>query len=622
MRPDATGITTRPYRVRPIPLKFERFDSFAARLLRANHDQPAHQRYLLKLAAQANPQTPRTLLWPAIVEAKAGLSAGYFNGASETLNHVDGSTCGHCCTGLDNRYLCTVCANGESVRQNPHMDGNVCLSHARWVGPDADPAHQFAVGREHEMAESCYRRLRDAGLISAPFYMELRSIFRTWYSQGDSEPDQHHQIDYACYPLMIRTAAALTRSDFTRELFDPTRTYFEAFRILNSLLSQVTDDRPEQLARGIWLYLRPTFLNVREHLNTGKPYQPGWVHDFPLAEKIVADFPPPIRPLEPFNRYLAASGDFRVTPDNWRAVLIHAPRRPMPRECVSVASNDRIPAICVSGHRTTVRPNDLRQATSGNLDRCKYCSKRAVVAGSNDLSTTHPKLAKEFLKRRNRRVRLETLSAGSRQKVWWHCPRRHEYQASVSNRAFGGTGCPICMNTRIQPGVNDLTTLRPELLDEWDWDMNIVLPSEIGPHTHLMIHWRCARRHPYTVAPAQRSKGQGCPYCANKRVWSGFNDIVARQPLMSTEWSVRNPTSPHLILPGGEKHQWTCAYGHEHAQTVTNRIRSRGCPLCPRHNRILVRPAGNSKAGSRWTTEPIGSRGSGRVDEPSPRQLN
>lgn len=74
---------------------------------------------------------------------------------------------------------------------------------------------------------------------------------------------------------------------------------------------------------------------------------------------------------------------------------------------------------------------------------CPCCANKKVVAGKNDLATTHPELAQEWHPTKNSPLMPQNVFAGSAQKVWWKCPNGHEYQASLLHRSQG-TNCPHC----------------------------------------------------------------------------------------------------------------------------------------------------------------------------------
>lgn len=77
---------------------------------------------------------------------------------------------------------------------------------------------------------------------------------------------------------------------------------------------------------------------------------------------------------------------------------------------------------------------------------CPLCTNHVIVKGKNDLATTHPHLAKEWHPTKNS-FTPDTVTYGTRKKVWWICPKGHEYQATIAHRAHG-TACPICNRGR------------------------------------------------------------------------------------------------------------------------------------------------------------------------------
>lgn len=70
-----------------------------------------------------------------------------------------------------------------------------------------------------------------------------------------------------------------------------------------------------------------------------------------------------------------------------------------------------------------------------------------MVAGINDLATTHPQLAEEWHPSRNGDLSPREVSYGMAKKVWWICPEGHEYQADILHRS-SGTSCPVCNSGR------------------------------------------------------------------------------------------------------------------------------------------------------------------------------
>lgn len=72
---------------------------------------------------------------------------------------------------------------------------------------------------------------------------------------------------------------------------------------------------------------------------------------------------------------------------------------------------------------------------------------------------------------------------------------------------------------KLVKGVNDLRTLRPDLLIDWDWDSNTALPEELQLSSNYRAHWVCHKcGHKWISRLDSRTKNNhGCPMCAKGR---------------------------------------------------------------------------------------------------------
>lgn len=70
----------------------------------------------------------------------------------------------------------------------------------------------------------------------------------------------------------------------------------------------------------------------------------------------------------------------------------------------------------------------------------------------------------------------------------------------------------------LQKGINDLKTLRPDLVEEWDYEKNSFLPTDITCGSGRKVWWKCSKcGHSWTIEIQRRAKnGSGCPNCAQK----------------------------------------------------------------------------------------------------------
>lgn len=91
-------------------------------------------------------------------------------------------------------------------------------------------------------------------------------------------------------------------------------------------------------------------------------------------------------------------------------------------------------------------------------------------------------LLRQWNSERNGALTPETVSYGSKKKVWWRCGKGHEWQAEVTSRTSNHTGAPFAGASWRGPGETDFATLWPELAAQWHPTRNGALTrSEVLP---------------------------------------------------------------------------------------------------------------------------------------------
>ncbi len=176
------------------------------------------------------------------------------------------------------------------------------------------------------------------------------------------------------------------------------------------------------------------------------------------------------------------------------------------------------------------------------------------------------------------------ITVGSSRKIWWICEKGHRWNTTVKNRTKRLSGCPYCSGKHIFKGFNDLGTVHPELLAEWDWEKNTdITPYDIGSMSRKKVYWRCTKNHSWIAIVSHRSRGSGCPYCAGKKAIKGETDLATINPDLSSEWHpTKNGTlTAEMIMAGsGKKVWWKCNNGHEWMAAVYSRNSGKNCPFC------------------------------------------
>ncbi|MBB2903574.1 putative Zn-finger protein [Kineococcus radiotolerans] len=257
---------------------------------------------------------------------------------------------------------------------------------------------------------------------------------------------------------------------------------------------------------------------------------------------------------------------------------------------VTAASDRKVWWLCPAQHAYSAAVGHRTRNHSG----CPYCSGRAVLAGFNDMATTHPRLAAQWHPHLNEDLTPRQVRAGTNRKFWWVCERGHEWHALASHRASKGVGCPYCANKKVLGGVNDLTATHPQLAEEWDGQRNGALsPTQVVAGSDKVVWWRCSQGHAYDSPVSRRTgpRASGCPYCSGRRPVAGVSDLASTHPHLAMQWHpTRNSErSPQTVSrASGGSVWWQCATGHEWRELISVRTaRATACPGCTGRSMLL-----------------------------------
>lgn len=143
--------------------------------------------------------------------------------------------------------------------------------------------------------------------------------------------------------------------------------------------------------------------------------------------------------------------------------------------------------------------------------RCPACANKVVVAGYNDIATTHPDIAAQAMGQ----WKPSEYTYGSDFMGRWQCPEPEclrQWNDSISHRTIEGRGCPDCSLLK-NDGSNSLLRVDPYLAEEaWGWN-----PRFVSAKARMRLHWRCRKpdcRYIWRADVAARAYGSGCPQCS------------------------------------------------------------------------------------------------------------
>ena len=252
---------------------------------------------------------------------------------------------------------------------------------------------------------------------------------------------------------------------------------------------------------------------------------------------------------------------------------------------VTGGANDVVWWRCRLGH-------SWRNSVNHRFNRkqnCPYCSNTKVLAGFNDLATTHPKLAKEWHRERNGKLRTDQFMAGADFKAWWKCGAcGYSWEARIYSRKKHG--CPCCAGNILVPGVNDLLTVNRAVANQWHPAKNKDLtPDRVAANRNRKAWWMCSEGHEWEALISSRNQGRGCPYCENRAVWIGFNDLATLRPDIAAQWyrPLNCGLEPEQVtVYSHQKVWWICVCGHRWKAKVANRSNGNNCPVCT--NRVVI----------------------------------
>lgn len=240
---------------------------------------------------------------------------------------------------------------------------------------------------------------------------------------------------------------------------------------------------------------------------------------------------------------------------------------------------------CPLGHDYWTTPANRTRGS-----QCLVCTHQ-VVHPTTCLATVAPDVAAMWHESMNGDLTPWDVFPGSMDKAWWRCKNGCEYDGAIAKRVEG-VGCRYCSNRAVNEN-NCMRATRPDLAAEFHpWKNGKRTPDNVVAGTSHKLWWRCLPHgHDWPVSGDNRVRqGTGCPYCSNKKVWVGFNDMATTRPDMAADFhrSRNGDLTPQDVVAGtGKRLWWECRRcGHEWPATGDSRAnKGRGCKECARRAR-------------------------------------
>lgn len=181
------------------------------------------------------------------------------------------------------------------------------------------------------------------------------------------------------------------------------------------------------------------------------------------------------------------------------------------------------------------------------------------------------------------------LTCGSNQTAYWKCHVcGHEYTTRIQRKKTGAR-CKNCIAVDLTtaPREKSVEVLYPEIAKEWDYNNNSTTPDKVYPSSNKKYNWVCDKGHKWSATASHRTtRGDSCPYCSNRKVLKGFNDLETTHGHLMAEWDWDKNNNeniyPWQFSYGSKKVvYWRCSNGHSWACAIYRRTTNKeGCPHC------------------------------------------
>lgn len=226
-------------------------------------------------------------------------------------------------------------------------------------------------------------------------------------------------------------------------------------------------------------------------------------------------------------------------------------------------------------------------------DSCPYCNDEQPLKGYNTLSDIHPELSSYWSSKNIQKIDEITLSEAKNKKYIWFCDccnLEFNEKLSIVIDKFSNNNnrelkkiCPYC-NKKIPKPEESLGYQKPFLKSEWLENSNGDIYN-IFSNSNDIIEWICRKCHRnFKAKISNRAEDdECCPYCSNRKLIKGINDLATTHPHLIKEWSSLNDRQLSCLTnKSSYKAWWNCsACSNTYQQVVRDKLISKiSCPYC------------------------------------------
>lgn len=233
------------------------------------------------------------------------------------------------------------------------------------------------------------------------------------------------------------------------------------------------------------------------------------------------------------------------------------------------------------------------------IDSCPYCNDEQPLKGYNTISDIHPELTSYWSSKNTQKIDEVTLSEAKNKKYIWLCDCCNlEFNeklsivldkfSNINNRELKKI-CPYC-NKKIPKPEESLGYKKPFLKSEWLENINGDIYN-VFSNSNDIIEWICRKCHRnFKAKISNRAEDDKCcPYCSNRILIKGINDLATTHPHLIKEWSNLNDRQLSCLTnKSSYKAWWKCSVcSNTYQQVVSSKLISKtSCPYC-RKTKVL-----------------------------------